>query len=196
VRATVDAGRQADKRPTRATSMRDVERARFARPHLILEPHKQGALARESSVRRSFSGVLARPGNSFSIRPSGPAARTSVQALYLARYEDVLAATKNIHAFQARGAADQRDPRAAARTSPPHHQLGDRPAPHRPGRALRSRDMRAPARRPARAGGGDLVAEYVTPIPASVIAHLLGAGPRRSATARRIAGPAYDGRRC
>ena len=122
------------------------------------------------------------------LREQCPVSRTASGAYFIAGHDDVLAATKNIEAFQ----ASFRDPGVVV---PPEEQLiSEIPEPrhseirriinsaiaqHRIGRVEPyarglCRDLidRVLAR-----GGGDLVAEYVTPIPASVIAHLLGADP-------------------
>jgi cytochrome P450 len=121
-------------------------------------------------------------------RGSRPVSPTASGAYFLARHDDVLAATKRIDAFQ----ASFREPGV---TVPPEEQLiSEIPEPrhgeirriinsaiarHRLGRveafarALCARLVDSIVER----GGGDLVAEYVTPIPAAVIAQLLGADP-------------------
>jgi cytochrome P450 len=122
------------------------------------------------------------------MRAECPVSQTASGAWYLARYEDVLAATKNLGAFQ----ASFREPGVVV---PPEEQLiSEIPEPrhgkirkiinsaiaqHRIGRVepfareLCHRLLDGLLER----GGGDLVAEYVMPIPAQVIAHLLGADP-------------------
>lgn len=122
------------------------------------------------------------------LRRGCPVSATASGAYFLARHDDVLAATKRIDAFQ----ASFREPGVVV---PPEEQLiSEIPEPrhgeirriinsaiaqHRLGRVEAfARDLCAGlidgivAR-----GGGDLVAEYVTPIPAAVIAQLLGADP-------------------
>lgn len=122
------------------------------------------------------------------LRATCPVSQTASGAYYLARYEDVLAATKNLETFQ----ASFREPGVVV---PPEEQLiSEIPEPrhgkirkiinsaiaqHRIGRVepfareLCHRLLDGLLER----GGGDLVAEYVMPIPAQVIAHLLGAEP-------------------
>ncbi|MBK5289812.1 MAG: cytochrome P450, partial [Acidimicrobiia bacterium] len=122
------------------------------------------------------------------LRAQCPVSQTASGAYFLARYDDVLAATKNIESFQ----ASFREPGVAV---PPEEQLiSEIPEPrhgeirrivnsaiaqHRLGRVepfvveLCNELLDAVIER----GGGDLVADYVTPIPATVIAHLLGVDP-------------------
>ena len=120
------------------------------------------------------------------LRAECPVSRTASGAWFLARYQDVLAATKDVQAFQ----ASFREPGVDV---PPEEQLiSEIPEPrhgkirriinsaiaqHRIGRVepfirdlcQRLLDQVLAKRR------CDLVAEFVTPIPATVIAHLLGA---------------------
>jgi cytochrome P450 len=122
------------------------------------------------------------------LRAECPVSQTTSGAWFLARYEDVLAATKDLEAFQ----ASFREPGVVV---PPEEQLiSEIPEPrhgrirkiinsaiaqHRIGRVepfardLCNRLLDGMLER----GGGDLLAEYVMPIPATVIAHLLGADP-------------------
>jgi cytochrome P450 len=120
------------------------------------------------------------------LRSECPVSRTASGAWFLARYRDVLAATKDVQAFQ----ASFREPGVEV---PPEEQLiSEIPEPrhgkirriinsaiaqHRIGRVEPFiRDLcqslldQVLAKRRC-----DLVAEFVTPIPATVIAHLLGA---------------------
>lgn len=125
-------------------------------------------------------------------RAECPVAQTASGAWYLATYADVLGATKDLDAFQ----ASFREPGVVV---PPEEQLvSEIPEPrhgkirriinsaiaqHRIGRVEPyARDLcnRLLDGILARSGGTepvDLVADYVTPVPASVIAHLLGADP-------------------
>lgn len=122
------------------------------------------------------------------LRAECPVSRTASGAWFLTRYADVLAATKDVEAFQ----ASFREPGV---TVPPEEQLiSEIPEPrhgkirriinsaiaqHRIGRVEPfARELCATLLDgPIARGGGDLVAEYVTPVPATVIAHLLGADP-------------------
>lgn len=122
------------------------------------------------------------------LRAECPVSHTASGAYFLARYDDVLAATKNIESFQ----ASFREPGVIV---PPEEQLiSEIPEPrhteirriinsaiaqHRLGRVEPFvRDLCNTLLDGVIAeGGGDLVAEYVTPIPATVIAHLLGVDP-------------------
>ena len=122
------------------------------------------------------------------LRSNCPVSLTESGAYFLARYGDVLAATKNIDAFR----ASFREPGVVV---PPEEQLiSEIPEPRHTKirRIINSAiaqhriDRVEPFVRTlcnallddllARAGG-DLVADYVTPIPATVIAHVLGADP-------------------
>jgi cytochrome P450 len=122
------------------------------------------------------------------LRRSCPISTTASGAYFLARHDDVLAATKRIDAFQ----ASFREPGVVV---PPEEQLiSEIPEPrhgeirriinsaiaqHRLGRVEEfARELcRRLVGGMVERGGGDLVAEYVTPIPAAVIAQLLGADP-------------------
>ena len=122
------------------------------------------------------------------LRATCPVSRTASGAFYLARYEDVLAATKNLEAFQASF-------REAGVVVPPEEQLISEIPEPRHGKIRKIINSAIAQHRIGRVepfardlcnelldgllerGGGDLVAEYVTAIPAQVIAHLLGAEP-------------------
>ena len=122
------------------------------------------------------------------LRAECPVSPTASGAWYLARYDDVLAATKDLDAFQ----ASFREPGVVV---PPEEQLISEIPEPRHGKIRRIINSAIAQHRIGRAepfardlcnqlldgllarGGGDLVAEYVTPIPATVIAHLLGADP-------------------
>src|SRR4051794_22496269 len=121
-------------------------------------------------------------------RRSCPVSPTTSGAYFLARHADVLAATKRVDAFQ----ASFREPGVIV--APEEQLISEIPEPrhgeirriinaaiaqHRLGRVeefARSLCTRLIDGIVGR-GGGDLVAEYVTPIPAAVIAQLLGADP-------------------
>ncbi len=120
------------------------------------------------------------------LRSGCPVSQTASGAWYLARYADVLTATKNVDAFQASfrepGVVVPPDEQLISEIPEPRHGkirriINSAIAQHRIGRVepfareLCNRlldDLLAE-------GGGDLVADYAAPIPASVIAHLLGA---------------------
>ncbi len=122
------------------------------------------------------------------LRDACPVSRTSSGAYFLARHDDVLAATKDIDAFQASF-------RVAGVVVPPEEQLISEIAEPRHGKIRRIINSAIAQHRIGRVepfarglcnelldrlvarGGGDLVADYVTPIPATVIAHLLGVDP-------------------
>lgn len=122
------------------------------------------------------------------LRASCPVSRTESGAYFLARHDDVLSATKNLDAFQ----ASFREPGVVV---PPEEQLISEIPEPRHGKIRRIINSAIAQHRIGRVepfarklchdlmdgivtrGGGDLVAEYVTPIPATVIAHLLGADP-------------------
>jgi cytochrome P450 len=122
------------------------------------------------------------------LRRACPVTQTPSGAYFLARYGDVLAATKNIDAFQ----ASFREPGVVV---PPEEQLVSEIPEPRHGKIRRIINSAIAQHRIGRVepfvrglcnelldgliarGGGDLVAEYVTPIPATVIAHLLGVDP-------------------
>jgi cytochrome P450 len=122
------------------------------------------------------------------LRARCPVSHTASGAYYLARHDDVLAATKDIDSFQ----ASFREPGVVV---PPEEQLiSEIPEPrhgkirkiinsaiaqHRIGRVepfVRELCNELVDRLVDR-GEVDLVGEFVTPIPATVIAHLLGADP-------------------
>lgn len=122
------------------------------------------------------------------LRSTCPVARTASGAYFLAGHDDVLAATKSIDAFQASF-------REAGVIVPAEEQLISEIPEPRHGKIRRIINSAIAQHRIGRVepfvhqlchdlldglvarGGGDLVAEYVTPIPASVIAHLLGVDP-------------------
>ena len=122
------------------------------------------------------------------LRATCPVSRTTSGAYFLARYDDVLAATKNIESFQ----ASFREPGVVV---PPEEQLISEIPEPRHSEIRRIINSAIAQHRLARVepfvrelchslldrvlarGGGDLVAGYVTPIPATVIAHLLGVDP-------------------
>jgi cytochrome P450 len=122
------------------------------------------------------------------LRDRCPVSRTPSGAYFLARHDDVLAATKNIEVFQASF-------RAAGVVVPPEEQLISEIPEPRHGKIRRIINSAIAQHRISRVepfirtlcdelldrivarGGGDLVADYVTPIPATVIAHLLGVDP-------------------
>lgn len=122
------------------------------------------------------------------LRQRCPVSTTTSGAYFLARHDDVLAATKRIDAFQ----ASFREPGVVV---PPEEQLISEIPEPRHGEIRRIINSAIAQHRLGRVedfaralctgliegivarGGGDLVAEYVTPIPAAVIAQLLGADP-------------------
>jgi len=122
------------------------------------------------------------------LRGKCPVSRTEAGAYFLARHNDVLAATKEIGVFQASF-------RAPGVTVPPEEQLISEIPEPRHGKVRRIINSAVAQHRIGRVepfarrlcnklldpliahGGGDLVADYVTPIPATVIAHLLGVDP-------------------
>ncbi len=122
------------------------------------------------------------------LRATCPVSQTTSGAYFLSRYDDVLAATKNIGSFQASF-------RELGVVVPPEEQLISEIPEPRHGEIRRIINSAIAQHRLARVepfvrelchtlldgvlarGGGDLVAEYVTPIPATVIAHLLGVDP-------------------
>ena len=122
------------------------------------------------------------------LRDACPVSRTASGAYFLARHDDVLAATKDIEVFQASF-------RAPGVVVPPEEQLISEIPEPRHGKIRRIINSAIAQHRISRVepfvrsvcndlldgivarGGGDLVAEYVTPIPATVIAHLLGVDP-------------------
>src|SRR5258708_11090909 len=122
------------------------------------------------------------------LRDVCPVSRTASGAYFLARHDDVLAATKDIDVFQASF-------RATGVVVPPEEQLISEISEPRHGKIRRIINSAIAQHRIGRVepfarrlcnelldglvarGGGDLVGEYVTPIPATVIAHLLGVDP-------------------
>ena len=122
------------------------------------------------------------------LRERCPVSQTTSGPWFLARYDDVLAATKDIETFQ----ASFREPGVVV---PPEEQLINEIPEPRHGKIRRIINSAIAQHRIGRVepfvhelcnqlldgvlarGGGDLVAEYVTPIPATVIAHLLGVDP-------------------
>jgi len=122
------------------------------------------------------------------LRERCPVSQTTSGPWFLARYHDVLAATKDIETFQ----ASFREPGVVV---PPEEQLINEIPEPRHGKIRRIINSAIAQHRIGRVepfvhelcnqlldgvlarGGGDLVAEYVTPIPATVIAHLLGVDP-------------------
>ncbi len=122
------------------------------------------------------------------LRAACPVSRTASGAYFLARYDDVLAATRNVDTFQASfrapGVVVAPEEQLISEISEPRHGkirriINSAIAQHRIGRVepfVRRLCNELLDRLIAR-GRGDLVADYVTPIPASVIAHLLGVDP-------------------
>ena len=122
------------------------------------------------------------------LRTNCPVSRTASGAFFLARHDDVLAATKDIATFQ----ASFREPGVVV---PEEEQLISEIPEPRHGKIRRIINAAIAQHRIGRVepfaldlchrlldqlvsdGGGDLIADYVTPLPASVIAHLLGADP-------------------
>lgn len=122
------------------------------------------------------------------LRAKCPVSQTASGTYFLARHDDVLAATKNLDAFQ----ASFREPGVVV---PPEEQLISEIPEPRHGKIRRIINSAIAQHRIGRVepfarqlcndlldgliarGSGELIAEYVTPIPATVIAHLLGADP-------------------
>jgi cytochrome P450 len=122
------------------------------------------------------------------LRDACPVSRAPSGTYFLARHDHVLAATKNIEVFRASF-------RAAGVVVPDEEQLISEIPEPRHGKIRRIINSAIAQHRISRIepfveglcqelldrvvtrGGGDLVAEYVTPIPATVIAHLLGVDP-------------------
>ena len=123
------------------------------------------------------------------LRETCPVSLTASGAVFLARYQDVLGATKNIEHFQASfreaGVVVPTQEQLISEIPEPRHGkirriINSAIAQHRIGRVepfLRSLCNQLLDDIIER-GGGDLVADFVTPIPATIIAHLLGADPR------------------
>jgi cytochrome P450 len=122
------------------------------------------------------------------LRDACPVSRAASGAYFLARHDDVLAATKNIDVFQASfreaGVVVSPEEQLISEIPEPRHGkirriINSAIAQHRIGRvepfvrALCNELLDVLVAR----GGGDLVADYVTPIPATVIAYLLGVDP-------------------
>jgi len=119
-------------------------------------------------------------------RAECPVSVTDSGTWFLARFQDVLAAAKNVQAFQASfreaGVVVPPEEQLVSEIPEPRHGkirriINSAVAQHRIGRIEPFiHDLCERLLEPLlRTGRGDLVAEYVTPIPATVIAHLLGA---------------------
>ena len=122
------------------------------------------------------------------LRQNCPVSTTASGAYFLASHDDVLAATRNIGAFQASfrepGIRVPLEEQLISEIPEPRHGeirriINSAIAQHRLGRveAFARELCTRLADGIVERGGGDLVAEYVTPIPAAVIAQLLGADP-------------------
>src|SRR6478752_216546 len=121
------------------------------------------------------------------LRQQCPVTRTAAGPWYLARYDDVLAATKDIEHFQASfrepGVVVPDEEQFINEIAEPRHGhvrriINSAIAQHRIGRVEPvARDLcdRLLDDLLAASGRVDLVAAYSTPIPTTVIAHLLGA---------------------
>ena len=122
------------------------------------------------------------------LRDGCPVSTTQMGAYFLARHADVAAATKDLDTFQASfrepGVVVPAEEQLISEIPEPRHGkirkiINSAIAQHRIGRVEPfardwcNRLLDGLLER----GGGDLVAEYVMPIPATVIAHLLGADP-------------------
>jgi len=124
------------------------------------------------------------------LRHECPVSRTASGAYFLARYDDVLAATKDVETFQSSfrepGVVVVPEEQLISEIPEPRHGkirriINSAIAQHRIGRI-------EPFARQlchdllddllARGGHVELVHDYVTPIPTTVIAHLLGSDPR------------------
>src|ERR1700730_8045988 len=114
-----------------------------------------------------------------------PVSLTASGAYFLARNHDVLAAARDVGTFQASfrepGVVVPPEEQLISEIPEPRHSeirriINSAIAQHRIGRVepYARRLCYELMDRVVEQGGGDLVAEYVTPIPASVIAHLLG----------------------
>ncbi len=121
-------------------------------------------------------------------RAACPVSTTLSGAVYLACHDDVLAATKNIEAFQASfrepGVVVPAEEQLINEIPEPRHSeirriINSAIAQHRVGRVepFVHRLCHELLDGIVARGGGDLVADYVTPIPATVIAHMLGVDP-------------------
>ncbi len=123
------------------------------------------------------------------LRANDPVTRTSSGAWYLARYDDVLAATKDVETFRASfrepGVVVPDEEQLVNEIPEPRHGhvrriINSAIAQHRIGRIEPfCADLCAQLLDDlcARSGPVDLVHEYVMPVPNNVIAHLLGAPP-------------------
>src|SRR5579859_2758966 len=122
------------------------------------------------------------------LRAECPVSQTATGAYFLARHDDVLAATKDIDVFQ----ASFREPGVVV---PPEEQLINEISEPRHGKIRRIINSAIAQHRIGRVepfardlchgllgsliprGHVELVHDYVTPIPTTVIAHLLGSDP-------------------
>jgi cytochrome P450 len=122
------------------------------------------------------------------LRAERPVHRTPAGVFYLALHDDVLAATRAVHTFR----ASFREPGVVV---PPEEMLINEIPEPRHGRIRKIVNSAVAAHRLSRVepvlreltsglleralekGGGELVSELITPIPTSVIAHLLGVPP-------------------
>jgi cytochrome P450 len=120
------------------------------------------------------------------LRAECPVSHTASGPWFLARYQDVLTAAKDVEAFQASfrepGVVVPPEEQLVSEIPEPRHGkirriINSAVAQHRIGRLEPFiRELCQSLLEPLiRNGRCDLVAEYVTPIPATVIAHLLGA---------------------
>ncbi|MCU1462954.1 MAG: hypothetical protein JWO37_3029 [Acidimicrobiales bacterium] len=122
------------------------------------------------------------------LRAECPVSRTTSGAYFLARHDDVLAATRDVDVFQASfrasGVVVLPEEQLISEIPEPRHGkirriINSAIAQHRIGRVEPFvRELCNQLIEPLiMRGHGDLVAEYVTPIPATVVAHLLGVDP-------------------
>lgn len=120
-----------------------------------------------------------------SLRSGCPVARTDSGAWYLARHADVLAATKDVHTFVGNfrepGVIVPEDEKLISEIAEPRHGwirriINSSVAYHKVRTAEPYiRDLCDDlAQRFVAKGGGDLIADYVAPIPSTVIAYLIG----------------------
>lgn len=120
------------------------------------------------------------------LRAEAPVSRCPNQAWFLARYDDVLGATKDVETFRASfrepGVVVPDDEQFVNEIAEPRHGhvrriINSAIAQHRIGRVEPlARDLCATLVDDLLAtGGGDMVARYSVPIPTTVIGHLLGA---------------------
>ena len=122
------------------------------------------------------------------LRAEAPVSRTPDGVFYLARHDDVLDATRAVDVFRANfrepGVRVPDEEMLISEIPEPRHGrirkiVNSAVAAHRLGRVapvLRELTTELLDRAIA-AGGGELVAQLITPIPTSIIAHLLGAPP-------------------